>query len=189
MEQWYDSNQVQDRLNVLLPALFVQRNRGFKLRAGAAKVRALVPWVCLVCNHLLSPEDPVQGTVRAAATCLGRVYEVLREDAFDECVARQESTRFALLFLALRDRRHGDDDRAWRLKPKLHLFLHICSDGSRPARFWCYRDEEFGGATARRAKRRGGVLSAPAVSKTVLVRFWIQHPNFRMRAEPETDSS
>ena len=124
---------------------------------------------------------PVQGAVRAAARCLAQVYSVLSEDAFDEVVAREASTRFALLFLALHDAQHAADDRAWRLKPKLHLFLHMCSDGSRPARFWTYRDEEFGGGVARRARRRGGILGAKSVFKNVLSRFWMQHPAFSMR--------
>ena len=181
MQDWYDRNHIEDRLNVLLPELFIQRNKGYKLRAGAAKARVLVPWIDHVCQVLLPPDDPIYGAVRAAASCLGKVYGCLREDSFDAEVARDQSTRFALLWLALHDAQNGDDDAAWRLKPKLHMFLHMCSDGSRPARFWCYRDEEFGGGVARRARRRGGVLSAPSVSKTVLHRFWIQHPAFYMR--------
>ena len=181
LQDWYSRNRVEDRFNRLLPELFIQRDKGYKLRGGAAKVRALVPWICLVCQVLLSPDDPIHGSVREAATCLAKIYDVLREDAFDEVVARHQSTRFALLWLALHDVQNGDDNSAWRLKPKLHMFLHMCSDGSRPARFWCYRDEEYGGGVARRARRRGGILSAPAVSKTVLHRFWIQHPGFYMR--------
>ena len=50
MQDWYDRNHIEDRLNVLLPELFIQRNKGYKLRAGAAKARVLVPWIDHVCQ-------------------------------------------------------------------------------------------------------------------------------------------
>ena len=112
MQHWYERHGTEDRLNVLLPQLFAQPRKGYKLRAQAAKVRALVPFVDHVCQLILSPMHPVQGAVRAAARCLAQVYSVLSEDAVDEVVAREASTRFALLFLPLHDSQHAADDRA-----------------------------------------------------------------------------
>ena len=61
--------------------------------------------------------------------------------------------------------------RNWRIKPKLHLFLHLCSDGGRPSLFWTYRDEDYGGTVARYSRRRGGLLSARGMSEGMLDRF------------------
>ena len=181
LQQYYEQNNIAERVDVLLPSLFSQPRQGFKLRASAAKTRAMVPFIDVCCRELLADGNDVEQTVTAAAACLRQVYATLAEDSFLYAdVARSQSINFALLWLALHDVQNHDDDRCWRLKPKLHLFLHICSDGSRPARHWNYRDEDYGGAVARAARRRGGVLSAPAVSKTVLERFWMQHPHFRM---------
>ena len=178
---WYERHHVQDRLDRLMLNLFEQRGKGHKLRAGAAKIRAMVPWIHHICNMLLSPLHPYHGSIRAAAASLARVYDTLREDSFESLlVAKAESTKFAVLLVACHDHVYHLDDRCWRLKPKLHQFLHLCGDGNRPARFWNYRDEEFGGGVARRVRHRGGLLSAAAVSKIVLHRFWMQHPGFSM---------
>ena len=45
--------------------------------------------------------------------------------------------------------------RVWRVKPKLHQFLHITDDGGRPAKCWNYRDEDFGGSVARQSRMKG----------------------------------
>ena len=178
---WYERHHVQDRLDCLMVNLFEQRGKGHKLRAGAAKIRAMVPWIHHICNMLLSPLHPYHGSIRAAAASLARVYDTLREDSFESLlVAKAESTKFAVLLVACHDHVYHLDDRCWRLKPKLHQCLHLCGDGNRPARFLNYRDEEFGGGVARRARHRGGLLSAAAVSKIVLHRFWMQHPGFSM---------
>ena len=178
---WYERHQIQDRFDCLLVQLFEQRGKGHKMRGGAARVRAMVPWIHELCNMLLSPLDAYHGTIRAAAAALTHVYDTLREDTFVSLeIAKAQSTKFAVLFVACHDHVHHLDDRCWRLKPKLHQFLHLCCDGNRPARYWNYRDEEYGGGVARRARRQGGLLSATSVSRTVLKRFWIQHPRFSM---------
>ena len=61
-------------------------------------------------------------------------------------------------------------------KPKLHLFLELCSSRARPALFWNYRDEDFGGSCAALSRRRRGPLQAHATSKNLSVRFAIKQP-------------
>ncbi len=162
--------------------MFEQPGKGHKLRGGAAKVRALVPWIQATCNLLLSPLNPYHNTIRAAAAALARVYDTLRDDdAIALEVAKTESTNFAILFVACHNHAHAQDECCWRLKPKVHQLLHLCGDGNQPAKYWNYRDEEYGGGVAKRARRRGGLLSASSVSKAVLRRFWMQHPSFTMR--------
>ena len=89
--------------------------------------------------------------------------------------------RFALQYVSLRNA-HADDPKAWRIKPELHMFLELCSEGPHPAKFWNYRDEDWGGSVARMARRRGGELHALTFSTNVLSRFKVQQPVIRMKA-------
>ena len=82
--------------------------------------------------------------------------------------------------VALHDALHPVHDKWFRIKPKLHMFLHVCSDGSRPARYWAYRDEDYGGSVARLSRRRGGCRNATATSLNVLQRFAILNPMVRI---------
>ena len=55
-----------------------------------------------------------------------------------------------------------------------HLFLELCSSGEQPARFWTYRDEDFGGSVAQLSRRRGGLLIVQQFSSGMLARFRMQ---------------
>ena len=74
----------------------------------------------------------------------------------------------------------ADDDTAWRVKPKLHMLLELCSEGSRPSTFWTYRDEDFGGSVSRMVRRRGGLLSVRAFSKSLIDKFRMHQPMLRI---------
>ena len=151
-----------------------------KLRCSAATCRALVPFVAQLCDELCDLNDPVEDAMHRAAH--QHVYDALSSACFD---ARQQmahhGVRFARHYIALHDHLHGDDDRVWRLKPKLHLFLHLCLDGGDPSKHWCYRDEGFGGTVARIAHRRGGHLGPKATSSTVLRGLKLGTPRVRIR--------
>ena len=116
-----------------------------------------------------------------AAESLNQCYMALSsESIFASDVLQHHSTMFALQCVAL-ELHVGKERKEWKVKPKLHLFLELCSEGSKPALFWTYRDEDFGGSVAARSRRRGGVLSVPAFSKNLLTRFQIHQPTIRMR--------
>ena len=85
---------------------------------------------------------------------------------------------FAAQLVALEAR--APSSKFWRVKPKLHLFLKVCASGSKPSLCWTYRDEDFGGACARMAKRRGGLLNAAATSRGMLLKFMIGQPMIRL---------
>jgi hypothetical protein len=176
-QAFYAANRVQDKIDVLLPSLFMQSKKGFKLRCSAAKARALVPFAAELATELLSPEVPAENALRLAATHLNELHATLSETCiFQTDLAREHSRKFALLYVSLHDFHHARDDRKFRIKPKLHLFMHITQDGSRPARHWNYRDEDWGGSVARLCRRRGGLLSCMAMSRNVLMRFVLGVP-------------
>ena len=88
--------------------------------------------------------------------------------------------KFAIRYVGLHDFCNHVDDLSWRIKPKLHLFLHICSDNSLPRLTWTYRDEDFGGSVARMARRRGGCLRCGSTSSAVLTKFKISNKCIRI---------
>ena len=181
MLKYCKDHGVPDHLDVLLHSNFAQPNKGFKLRASAAQCRFLVPFGLHLAEEVLSAEDPVESTIRNCARHLNNVYTTLsKRSIFFNDVAREESTKFALRYVALHDILNSKDNRAWRIKPKLHMFLHICSDGGKPSLCWNYRDEDWGGSVSRLCRRKGGVLSAQAMSSGCLIRFVADTPVYRI---------
>ena len=54
----------------------------------------------------------------------------------------------------------------------MHIWQHLCEESrDSPARFWVYRDEDFGGTLSHIATRRGGANTAHAISSMVLDMF------------------
>ena len=178
----YEENEVQDRSDCLLPTFFEPDSGPYKLRGSAAKIRALVPFVWKLAQEMLDLRIPIHAAMRQAAFHLNGVYSALSSKRGDPVATMKEhGTKFALQYVALHDHCNAADERAWRIKPKLHLFLHITSDSSLPRLTWTYRDEDFGGSVARMARRRGNLLSCRATSWTTLARFKIASPCVRIR--------
>lgn len=180
MQRWYEANNVQDRMDCLKPT-FIEDRAGMKLRASAAKVRALVPFCARLCNELGNNACPIDEALRSAANLLVSVYNCLSSAHDDKDAFKRDGLRFASLYIALHDRINPDDDRRFRLKPKLHLFLHLCLEGGDPAKHWCYRDESFGGTVAKVARRRGGLYSPEATSLQVLQGLQMGTPRICIR--------
>ena len=181
---YYEAEGVQDRYDCFLPTFFESDSKTvpYKLRGGAAKIRALVPFVWQLAQELLDTRDPKQVALRQAAFHLAEVYSALSGSHQDPCASMKEHGRkFAIQYVALHDHLNPADDRAFRIKPKMHLFLHITSDNSLPRLTWTYRDEDFGGSVARMARRRGGALKCSSTSKICLTRFKISNPAIRIR--------
>jgi len=176
---WYTQNKVQDRLPQLLASTLQQPGKAPKLRASAAQVRALVPFALECAQELLSADDPVEAAARTGMHHLNQCYMSLDSSSvFSSDVLRDSSVRFAQQYVALES--WFPDPMAWRIKPKLHLFLELASEGSRPSMFWNYRDEDWGGSVARFARRRGGKYTLARFSANVLHRFRVQQPVVRM---------
>ena len=175
----YDDNHVADRIDLLHVNRFWTTR---KLRCSAACMRAMIPFMLKLAEDHLSDADAMELALKLCCRSLNQCYLSLSERSFLHAdVARNQSIVFASSWIALHHYWNGREEQAFRMKPKLHLFLHICSDGSRPRRYWAYRDEDYGGAVARRGRRRGGVLSVSSVSRKVLEKFcFLQMPDFRM---------
>ena len=182
IKAYYDANGVDDRIDCLLPTFFEPKDGPYKFRSSAAKARALVPFACKLAYEMLDPLVPRYGAIRQAAFHLNEVYSALSANHPSPCETMKESgIKFALQYVALHDHCNAADSASWRIKPKLHLFLHITSDSSIPRLTWTYRDEDFGGSVARMARRRGFLLNCASTSESVLTRFKIANPCVRIQ--------
>ena len=181
IQQYYEDEDVPDRLDCLKPT-FIESRQGMKLRTSAAKCRKLVPFVLRLAEELCDLSNPVEEAIYKAAYSLNLVYGALSSRCPDaKTDMKEHSIKFATQYVALHDHLNGDDDRLWRIKPKLHFFLHLCSDGGDPSKHWCYRDEDFGGSVAKAARRRGGMSRPMTTSYRVLQLMNIGTPRISIR--------
>ena len=181
MQEWYAEQGVADRMDALKPS-FVEARQGMKLRTSAAKCRALVPFVYKMCSEICDMRDPIEEAIYWASFHLNKVYCTLAS-GFEEPlpVMKESSIQFATQYVALHDHLNKDDERVFRIKPKLHFFLHLCSDGGLPAMHWCYRDEDYGGSVAKASRRRGGMRRPQSTSLRVLNSEAIGTPRVSIR--------
>ena len=148
-------------------------------KVAVLRRRALVPFALKVATDILDPADDIEATAIQAMRHLSDCYKALGDSSPSfSAKLKENSTKFALLYCAL----EATDPTGvrWRVRRKLHMFLELCSEGSMPARFWNYRDEDFGGSVSKLSRRRGGVLSLKAFSSNLLERFKIAQPAIRM---------
>ena len=177
----YEEEGVEDRFDKLLPTFIFDKD-DYKLKGSAAKVRALVPFIWRLAQAILDPQgDPKHNALYHAAYHLHMTYEALSEGHPEpQNSMREHGIKFATQYVALHDLLNGQNEKSFKIKPKLHLFMHITSDNSLPRLTWTYRDEDFGGSVARMARRRGGCLTCKVTSKTTLQKFKISNPCIRV---------
>ena len=177
VQEYYERRGIQDRLQNLTPSMLHAQGKWPKLRCSAAQCRALVDFGMEI-SRLLDAGSPAEEAASVGMKHLHTCYQCLSEEViFSKELLTDSSFKFAQQYVALEDR----NGRAWRVKPKLHLFLELCIEGGKPATCWTYRDEDWGGSVAKMARRRGGLLSTAAFSSNVLNRFRMQQPVIRMR--------
>ena len=116
-----------------------------------------------------SDADPVEHTVKKAATHLKNSYDIVwPRHTFNPVSMKAESFRLRNLLKAL-DAFHSHTSNKWKMKPKLHLMEELCDkQKGNPLDHATYRDEDWGGAAARWAKPRAGPASAASISNNVL---------------------
>lgn len=154
---YYGANNVQDKLKEFLPKTFKSEkaSRPPRLKGNAASTRALVKFGKNIAERFLSDDVPMESAIKSAARSLNMCYESLRNDhhAFSYDALYSHSKYFALQYKAL----HAavGDGVSWRPMPKMHLFLELCSSRTEPAKFWNYRDEDFGSSIARQSRMKG----------------------------------
>ena len=174
MQMYYDRYEITDRLPTLVWEAIQGKKKSPKLRCSAACCRALVRFGWEICRDRLDARDPVHEAVRTAAYHLWMCYQSLSTEClFPDELLSEHGRLFALQLVALGT---VSDDRDWKVKPKLHLFMHLISEGSRPTRCWTYRDEDYGGTIARLSRMRGRWLHLSAFSSHVLDLWRVKNP-------------
>ena len=123
---------------------------------------------------------PEEAAAKTAAFHLHMCYQSLAESSvFRQEVLLNSSKAFALQYAALRD---CSQDPLWRVKPKMHLFLEMCSQDCRPNLFWTYRDEDFGGSLGHHSRMKGSWKRTDAYMKHALQLFALKNPEPRIVA-------
>ena len=183
VQRYYSENKVADKLPKLTVEMIQQSGKPPKLRGSAGCVRALVPCADMMCKELLSSTDPVESAIKSVAATLCECYENLSSAKWDEDALPTNAIKFAHLYVALE--RHATacftkDSHDWHIKPKMHMFLELCAEGSMPSKFWCYRDEDYGGTVAALAHHRGGPMTAHGMSVRVLDFFKVKQQMVRI---------
>lgn len=178
VQQYYSQKDIGDRLQNLVPSMLSKPGQPPKLRSSAAQCRALVPCAAELARAYCQDDVPVEQSMKSAAEELSQCYAALSSSVADRADALAvHSRRFAAQYIALETAMQQRGDHvSWRVKPKMHMFLELCSDGSQPSLFWTYRDEDFGGACAHLARRRGGLMRPGSTSDSLLRRFRILQP-------------
>ena len=185
IQQFYDDNDVQDRLGSFGLRKVRADKKGPCLGGTAACVRALIPFGKILAEHILSVRrNPITEALCAAATSLHHCYESLSsEQLFAQALMKESGQNFCLQYGAVNLALATKKNKLWKIKPKFHIFLHMIEDGSLPALYWAFRDESFGGSVARMARRRAGPKTPLSMSTRVLDSFRIREDVPRMRVE------
>ena len=155
--KYYDENNVLDQLKEFAMKSFQGSKRTVppKLKGNAASVRALVPFGYSIAKEYLSDDVPIEQAMKCAAHHLASCYECLRESSIvvSHSALYEHSKAFALQYGALYTS-FGSTVK-WRPRPKMHMFLELCSSETEPQKFWNYRDGSFGGTVSRQSKMKG----------------------------------
>ena len=178
--EYYEKNNVQDRLKEFtVNSIKSGKGKPPKLRGcNAASCRSLIAFGSQAAQRHLDDGKPAEAAAKAAAHHLHMVYQSLSESVvFRQEVMEASSKAFALHYAALRD---TSADPLWRVKPKMHLFLEMCSQNCKPNLFWTYRDEDFGGSIGHQSKMKGSWKKTFAYMKHALDLFALKNSEPRL---------
>ena len=168
---FYTAHNVDSRYDNFSVKMFHTKQL-YKLRGKAAEVRALVPWAKLACDRFLHDGDVQHETIRQACHELAACYDQLSQANFNVDAMAQHCRKFCVLSVAL----EHVSQTIWKVKPKLHLMQELCEmQGDNPAKYWTYRDEDFGGSCAQYCRHRGGANSFHTSGTSLLQRFYSLH--------------
>ena len=121
-------------------------------------------------EEFLDPSNEMESTVLEVVRLLNQMYCIL--DNYSQAAMNDAATRLAILYAALFDM---SEPPLWRMKPKIHLMLHLVKSLHSPTKTWTYRDEDYGGSAARSMRSRGGHDTAKVAGKTLLLKFCARH--------------
>ena len=171
LSKFYKENKVQDKLNTLTETMIRKKSTTPpKLTAGAAECRHLVPFLVFASEELLDPSNEKESTVLDVVRFLNQMYCLLENHS--QAAMNDAATRLAILYAALFDM---SEPPLWRMKPKIHLMLHLVKSLHSPTKTWTYRDEDYGGSAARSMRSRGRHDTAKVAGKTLLLKFCARH--------------
>ena len=172
VEAWYKREDIEDRLQNLTQGMIKAQKKGPKLRASGAQVRALIPFARAKAEELFGDAVPVEAAAKQCIISLHECYKTLSRDVIAAReTLKDQARKFALQYVSLSAAFADSASKQWIVKPKLHLFMHLAEEGANPSKFWCYRDEDFGGHVAKLCRRRGGLLRSATFSSNYLLRF------------------
>ena len=173
LQAWYTETKAVNKLSKLTFNMFRHKQAAPKLTAKASEVRTLVHFLPTVCQKYWAQGTLHQKTVCSLVTHLAACYAAL--SPFDPDTLASSSKKVAALYISLEQEalaKDPDDTRTWRIKPKLHLFQHLCefTDHS-PRDYWCYADESVMGDFGKLFTRRGGANSPGTAAKNMLQKW------------------
>ena len=174
IEACYAENPVQQKYNNLaIKMLQKKKSTPPKLRGRASEVKCLVPFAKQASEAFCNSNDPVEDTVKVAAAHSNNLYQIVfAKEQFNAQAMKEESFKVRTLLRPLEAFHSGAGGNKWRPKPKLHLMGEICEKQTDcPIDHATYRDEDWGGAMARWAKRRAGYNSVASTSRNALTKF------------------
>lgn len=172
---WYNQHpDVKDKIIGLRWGGIQQKKASPKLKSSAACARALIPFADEAAQALLDPNDVRHQAMRSLAHHLHLCAQCLSHDKHDwKEVLLDSSAKFAQQFEALDEISAARD---WVVKPKMHQFLELCAEGSKPNLCWTYRDEDYGGSMAQLCRMRARWHRAYTYSYKFLALFRMQNP-------------
>ena len=174
VDRWYHINHVKDKLVGLRWGGIQQKKSSPKLKGNAACVRALIPFADETAQKLLDTNDLVESAMLSLIRNLHECYKCLALDEpgwidrFRSC-----SANFAEQYAGLESQAEKLD---WKVKPKMHVFLEMSLDVSKPSLSWTYRDEDYGGSIAKLCRMRGRWHRVISYSRRVLDMFHMGNP-------------
>ena len=172
IEEYYSQHPVQQRYNTLTVKMLQKKPTSApKLRGRASEVKGLVLFGKIMAEKYCRDDDLVEHSVKMAAHHLNNLYTIVwNRTSFSPAAMHTESFKLRALLRALDA--HHPQKNMWRLKPKMHLMEEMCEKAQdNPLDSATYRDEDWGGAVARWAKRRAGKNTVASTAHNVLTKF------------------
>ena len=179
IQEYYAVAKPSRQLRKLTLSMFKPKKAAPKLHGTALEIRCLIPFLPPICNKYWSHGTEHQKTVCHLVTSLAACYEALAgawtgSPELPQKL-RHHGERVFRLYLALEHeatRNDPTDTKTWRVKPKLHLFQHLCIFGDyNPKEYHCYEDEKHQGDLADLGEVRGGPARVGARSHRALQRW------------------
>jgi len=175
MRAFYKVAKPPSRLNALTETMIKLPGKPARLRSKAGGCKYLIPFGAALAKEL-SQGGKHRATVYNPMRNLHEVALCVPTMPYDAPRAAAAGRHFCLLFAALeKEALNSGNNRAWRVKPKLHLFAELIEytapEAGSPGLFWTYLDESWGGTLANAGARRRGPKFASSSAMNLIRRY------------------